>query len=118
MNNTKSLDLGKIEKEVNDIWQQAVVHYTFDELEPITIDYANKEHFVHGKFTFGMPHEKGKTSAPESISINVKVVRTPIIRIEPVDRENFYLKFGYDDALVKENQLNGDYKTTTIGGQT
>lgn len=41
-----------------------------------------------------------------------------IVRIEPADRENFYLKFGYDDGLVKENQLNGDYTTTTIGGQT
>lgn len=41
-----------------------------------------------------------------------------IVRIEPADRENFYLKFGYDDALVKENQLNGDYATTTIAGKT
>ncbi len=32
-----------------------------------------------------------------------------IVRIEPADRENYYLTFGYDDGLVKENQLNGDY---------
>lgn len=31
----------------------AVVHYTFDELDPIKIEFANKQHFVHGgKGTF------------------------------------------------------------------
>ena len=53
VNNGKQLELNKIADEVNRIYGSAVVHYTFDELEPITIEYANKQHFVHGgKGTF------------------------------------------------------------------
>ena len=40
---------------------------------------------------------------------NISVVDQPVARLEPADRENFFLKFGYDDALVKENQDRGDY---------
>ena len=53
VNNGKQLELNKIADEVNRIYSSAVVHYTFDELAPITIEYANGKHFVHGgKGTF------------------------------------------------------------------
>ena len=52
-----------------------------------------------------------------NFSINVEVVEKPIARLEPADRENFFLKFGYDDALVKENQDRGDYPQEIIAGQ-
>jgi len=53
-----------------------------------------------------------------SFTIAIKVVDQPIVRLEPADRENFFLKFGYDDALVKENQDRGDYPQEIIAGQS
>ena len=60
---TKRLDVEAITKGVNEIFDDAVVRYTFDELDPITINYANKEHFVHGgKGTFQNYNEDQKTA--------------------------------------------------------
>jgi hypothetical protein len=60
---TKRLDVEAISKGVNEIFDDAVVRYTFDELDPITINYANKEHFVHGgKGTFQNYNEDQKTA--------------------------------------------------------
>ncbi|MCQ2228694.1 MAG: hypothetical protein MJZ13_02980 [Bacteroidales bacterium] len=101
VNNTKTLDLGKIENEVNDIWQQAVVHYTFDELEPITIDYANKEHFVHGgKGTFQNYNTDQKTA--------IKALP------ETADDNDYYLFFvdcyeRLDTAGMKSNEPVSGY---------
>ncbi|MCQ2204165.1 MAG: hypothetical protein MJZ15_06960, partial [Bacteroidales bacterium] len=101
VNNTKTLGLGKIEKEVNDIWQQAVVKYTFDELEPITIDYANKEHFVHGgKGTFQNYNADQKTA--------IKALP------ETADDNDYYLFFvdcydRLDTAGMKSNEPVSGY---------
>ncbi|MBP5420518.1 MAG: hypothetical protein J6Y72_11990 [Bacteroidales bacterium] len=63
VNNGKQLELNKIADEVNRIYSSAVVHYTFDELEPIEIEYANHKHFVHGgKGTFQNYNTDQKTA--------------------------------------------------------
>jgi hypothetical protein len=60
---TKRLDVEAITKGVNEIFDDAVVRYTFDELDPITINYANDKHFVHGgKGTFQNYNEDQKTA--------------------------------------------------------
>ena len=60
---TKRLDVEAISKGVNEIFDDAVVRYTFDELDPITINYANDKHFVHGgKGTFQNYNEDQKTA--------------------------------------------------------
>jgi hypothetical protein len=60
---TKRLDVEAISKGVNEIFDDAVVRYTFDELDPITIEYANKKRFVHGgKGTFQNYNEDQKTA--------------------------------------------------------
>ncbi|MCQ2201092.1 MAG: hypothetical protein MJZ27_03260 [Bacteroidales bacterium] len=68
------LDQSKIEKGVNEIWQQAVVRYTFDELEPVSISYADGEKFVHGgKGTFQNYNEDQKSAIralPEGVDEN------------------------------------------------
>ena len=63
VNNGKQLELNKIADEVNRIYSSAVVHYTFDELDPIKIEYANGKHFVHGgKGTFQNYNADQKTA--------------------------------------------------------
>ncbi|MBR4590915.1 MAG: hypothetical protein IKO36_09695 [Bacteroidaceae bacterium] len=59
-----------------------------------------------------------KMSDTISITIKLIVVSLPIVRLEPLDRDNFFLNFGYDDALVEENQKAGHYLTESIAGQT
>lgn len=58
-----------------------------------------------------------KKIKPYKFAINISVVDQPIVRVEPADRENFFLKFGYDDALVEENQARGDYPKEIIDRQ-
>lgn len=58
-----------------------------------------------------------KLSEPVTITFKLTVATQPVVRLEPYDRVNFYLDFGYDDALVEENQKAGHYLEETIAGQ-
>ena len=48
VNDDKHLDVNAIAAQVNEIYGQAAIHYTIDELDPIKIECANKKSFVHG----------------------------------------------------------------------
>ena len=72
--------------------------------------------FRDGKSYVPTPIKSPNENNGNELIIKVTIVDAPIVRIEPEDRDNFFLQFGYDDALVEENQKNGDYTSLSIGG--
>lgn len=101
VNDDKHLDVNAIAAQVNEIYGQAAIRYTFDELDPIKIEYANKKSFVHG----------GKGSFQ-----NYNADQKAAIKVLPqgADQNDYYLFFvecydRLDTSGYKSKQAVGGY---------
>ncbi|MBP5366514.1 MAG: hypothetical protein J6Y82_11465, partial [Bacteroidales bacterium] len=94
-------DIKKLQDEVNDIFRQAVVKVTMDMLDPVTIEYANGQSFVHGGKGTLRNYNQDQKSAIQALPKSADPNDYYLFLVECYDR--------YDTEGQKTNEVVSGY---------